>query len=48
MAFEQSDDFDFDLRLNGMREAMMKQRNLGPAFQNPGRNERPVARHIQH
>ena len=28
MAYEQSDDFDFDLRLNGMREAMMKQRNL--------------------
>ena len=28
VAFEQSDDFDFDLRLNGMREAMMKQRNL--------------------
>ena len=28
VAYEQSDDFDFDLRLNGMREAMMKQRNL--------------------
>jgi hypothetical protein len=28
LAYEQSDDFDFDLRLNGMREAMMKQRNL--------------------
>ena len=28
MAYEQADDFDFDLRLNGMREAMMKQRNL--------------------
>jgi hypothetical protein len=28
IAYEQSDDFDFDLRLNGMRNAMMKQRNL--------------------
>jgi hypothetical protein len=28
MAYEQADDFDFDVRLNGMREAMMKQRNL--------------------
>ena len=28
VAFEQADDFDFDSRLNGMREAMMKQRNL--------------------
>jgi len=28
IAYEQDDDFDFDLRLNGMREAMMKQRNL--------------------
>jgi hypothetical protein len=28
IAYTQSDDFDFDLRLNGMREAMMKQRNL--------------------
>jgi hypothetical protein len=28
MAYEQADNFDFDLRLNGMREAMMKQRNL--------------------
>ena len=28
MAYEQAEDFDFDLRLNGMREAMMKQRNL--------------------
>jgi hypothetical protein len=28
MAYEQADDFDFDSRLNGMREAMMKQRNL--------------------
>jgi hypothetical protein len=28
MAYEQAEDFDFDLRLNGMRNAMMKQRNL--------------------
>jgi hypothetical protein len=28
VAFEQADDFDFDSRLNGMRQAMMKQRNL--------------------
>lgn len=28
LAYEQAEDFDFDLRLNGMREAMMKQRNL--------------------
>ena len=28
MEYEQADDFDFDMRLNGMRKAMMKQRNL--------------------
>jgi len=28
IAFEQSDRFDFDSRLNGMRNAMMKQRKL--------------------
>ncbi len=28
IAYEQDAEFDFDSRLNGMREAMMKQRNL--------------------